>query len=243
MLRFMLFFTVLNFIISRLKFSFSLYFPLSFFFIILCLLLWFKDIIRERITGIHTHKLELRLRAGMLLFILSEIFFFFSFFWCFLDRAVSPTIEYGLIWPPKRIVSISFYSVPLLNTIILLTRGVTITWAHHSLVRNDFNNTVLSMAITILLGIFFIYVQIEEYIFSSFSIADGVYGSIFYMATGFHGLHVMGGTCFLFYVLVRVLKNILRFNHHFSFEARAWYWHFVDVVWLFLYLVVYVWFS
>jgi heme/copper-type cytochrome/quinol oxidase subunit 3 len=131
----------------------------------------------------------------------------------------------------------------VLNTAILLTRGVSITWTHHSLVSNDCRNAIYSLIITILLGIYFLFIQLEEYFSRSFSIADGVFGRIFFLATGFHGRHVLVGTLFLSYVLTQLISGKLLFSHHFSFEAAAWYWHFVDVVWLFLYIVVYVWFS
>jgi len=205
--------------------------------------LWIKDFSRERNIGFHTHKLEARLRIGILLFILSEVFFFFSFFWAFFDSAIAPTIEYGLNWPPKGIVRIRYYRVPLLNTIILLSSGVRITWAHHAITANDFANALWRTTITILLGIYFIFTQIEEYRTARFAIADGVYGSIFYIATGFHGAHVIIGTTFLIYILYNLYTGKVTFNHHFVFEAGAWYWHFVDVVWLFLYLCVYIWFN
>jgi len=149
----------------------------------------------------------------------------------------------GLQWPPKGILRIPYYSVPLLNTLILLSRGVRITWAHHSIISNDFNNTCLGIISTILLGVYFLFLQYEEYASSSFSIIDRIYGSIFYVSTGFHGLHVFVGVRILAYTFKNIIKGNLLFNHHFSFEARAWYWHFVDVVWLFLYLNLYIWFS
>lgn len=207
------------------------------------LFIWFKDFVRESIIGFHSHKLEFSLRIAILLFILSEIFFFIRFFWAFFDRAIAPTVEYGLIWPPKGIDSIPFYSVPLLNTSILLVSGITVTWSHHRLIRNDFNNAALRLVATILLGAYFLVIQFDEYRESLFTIADGVYGSIFYIATGFHGIHVLIGTGFLTYIMYNIMSGKLLYNHHFSFEAAAWYWHFVDVVWLFLYLVVYIWFS
>lgn len=203
--------------------------------------LWWKDVNRERIIGYHTHKLEVRLRVGMLLFILSEVFFFVSFFWAFYDASLSPTVELGIIWPPKGIVPLSVYSVPLLNTIILLSRGITVTWAHHSIINNFFNKSVFSLFITVLLGVYFLYIQWLEYSEAQFAISDGVYGRTFFIATGFHGIHVLIGTSFLFYVLIRLLIGKLLYNHHFSFEAAAWYWHFVDVVWLILFISIYWW--
>lgn len=203
--------------------------------------LWWKDVNRESLIGYHTHKLELSLRIGILLFILSEVFFFVSFFWAFYDASLSPTIEIGITWPPKGISPLSVYSVPLLNTVILLSRGITVTWAHHAIINNDFNGSVSSLLLTVLLGIYFLIMQWAEYNETSFALSDGVYGSTFFMATGFHGMHVLIGTSFLFYVLINLLQGKLVYNHHFSFESAAWYWHFVDVVWLILFISIYWW--
>lgn len=205
--------------------------------------LWWKDLNNESLIGYHTHKLEVRLRVAMLLFILSEVFFFLSFFWAFYDSSLAPTVELGMVWPPKSVTPLSVYSVPLLNTIILLSRGITVTWAHHSLINNFFNKTVVRLFLTVGLGVYFLAMQWLEYNEAMFSIADGVYGRTFFMATGFHGMHVIVGTTFLFYVLLSLLSGSLLFNHHFSFEAAAWYWHFVDVVWLILFISVYWWGS
>lgn len=205
--------------------------------------LWWKDFMRERIVGYHTHKLEYRLRIRILFFILSEVCFFVSFFWAFYDASIAPTIDIGISWPPKGITPLSVYSVPLLNTVILLTRGITVTWAHHALINNFYNKTALRLLITVLLGAYFIVMQFVEYNEASFAMADGVYGSTFFMATGFHGIHVTIGALFLLYVLINLIQGKLLYNHHFSFEAAAWYWHFVDVVWLILFLSVYWWGS
>lgn len=213
------------------------------FLTVLISLLWWKDFCRERILGYHTHKLEVSLRVAMLLFILSEVFFFVSFFWAFYDSSLSPTVEVGLQWPPKGISPLSVYSVPLLNTIILLSRGISVTWCHHSIINNYFFKSVRRLFLTVLLGVYFLYMQWVEYNEAAFSIADGVYGSTFFIATGFHGMHVLIGTSFLFYVLILLCRGKLLFNHHFSFEAAAWYWHFVDVVWLILFISIYWWGS
>jgi cytochrome c oxidase subunit 3 len=214
---------------------------ISLLFLTLVRFLWWKDFIRESLIGYHTHKLEVRLRIGILLFILSEVFFFISFFWAFYDASLSPTVELGIVWPPIGIVPLAVYSVPLLNTIILLTRGVTVTWAHHALINNYFNKTVISLRVTVVLGVYFLGIQYLEYDEAQFAMADGVYGRTFFMATGFHGIHVFVGTRFLFYVLIALLSGKLLYNHHFSFEAAAWYWHFVDVVWLILFISIYWW--
>lgn len=205
--------------------------------------LWWKDVNNESLIGYHTHKLEVSLRVAMLLFILSEVFFFLSFFWAFYDSSLAPTVELGMVWPPKSITPLSVYSVPLLNTIILLSSGITVTWAHHSLMNNFFNKTVFRLFLTVVLGVYFLFIQWLEYNEAMFSIADGVYGSTFFIATGFHGIHVIVGTTFLFYVFISLMSGSLLFNHHFSFEAAAWYWHFVDVVWLILFISVYWWGS
>lgn len=218
---------------------FSVLFPLI--ITVLISFIWWKDLIRESLLGYHTHKLEVSLRVAMLLFILSEVFFFVSFFWAFYDASMAPTVELGLTWPPKGILPLSVYSVPLLNTVILLTRGITVTWAHHSIMNNYFNKSVVSLAVTVGLGAYFMFIQYVEYSEARFAIADGVYGRTFFMATGFHGFHVTVGTLFLFYVLVALIRGQLLYNHHFSFEAAAWYWHFVDVVWLILFVSIYWW--
>lgn len=215
----------------------------SFFFLSLNSFSWWRDFARERILGFHTHKLELSLRYGILFFILSEVFFFVSFFWAFYDASISPAFNVGVVWPPKGIVPLSVYSVPLLNTVILLTRGVTVTWAHHALINNSFSKTFMGLLMTALLGVYFLFIQWEEYMEAPFSFADGVYGSTFFLATGFHGTHVLVGTVFLFVALGLLTSGKLLWNHHFSFEAAAWYWHFVDVVWLILFIRIYWWGS
>lgn len=222
------------------KLSF-LYVVNSLFLVTLVRFLWWKDFRRERMIGYHTHKLEFRLRIRILLFILSEVCFFVSFFWAFYDASIAPTIDIGIMWPPKGILPLSTYSVPLLNTVILLSSGITVTWAHHALINNFYMKTLISLILTVLLGAYFIVMQYVEYNEASFAIADGVYGSTFFIATGFHGMHVTIGTLFLLYVTINLVQGKLLFNHHFRFEAAAWYWHFVDVVWLLLFLSVYWW--
>jgi len=209
--------------------------------LVISMFMWWKDVTRERMLGYHTHKLEVRLRVGILLFILSEVFFFVSFFWAFYDAALAPSLELGMSWPPKGIVPLPVYSVPLMNTIILLTSGITVTWAHHSIMNNFFNKSFFSLLFTVILGVYFLIMQWLEYNEAQFSICDGAYGSTFFMATGFHGIHVIVGTTFLIYVFLNLLSGKLLYNHHFSFEAAAWYWHFVDVVWLFLFINIYWW--
>nr|QLD97081.1 cytochrome c oxidase subunit 3 [Secretargas transgariepinus]QLD97094.1 cytochrome c oxidase subunit 3 [Secretargas transgariepinus] len=203
---------------------------------------WWRDICREStFQGNHTFIVTNNMKWGMILFIVSEIFFFVSFFWAFFHSSLSPNIEIGSIWPPKGIHPFNPFMIPLLNTTILLSSGITITWSHHALLTKNFNDTQKALLMTILLGIFFTFLQAWEYHQAPFSISDSIYGSTFFMATGFHGLHVIIGTSFLSSIFVRLLFNHLSKSHHFGFEASAWYWHFVDVVWLFLYTFMYWW--
>lgn len=220
---------------------------ITLFFVGLVILLsviyqWWRDIGREgAIQGLHRAIVELGLRWGMLLFITSEVFFFLSFFWAYFHARLAPNIELGAIWPPIGISPFNPFGVPLLNTIILVSSGVSVTWAHHALMSGNYGEVTGGLGLTVVLGIYFTMLQGLEYYEASFSFADGAYGSTFFIATGFHGLHVIIGTLFLTVCLLRHLKGEFRASHHFGFEAAAWYWHFVDVVWLFLYLAIYWW--
>nr|QWL15009.1 cytochrome oxidase c subunit 3 [Morphostenophanes sinicus] len=205
---------------------------------------WWRDISREStFQGNHTFKVTMGLRWGMILFITSEVFFFISFFWGFFHNSLAPAMELGMMWPPKGIQPFNPVQIPLLNTLILLTSGLTVTWAHHSLMENNFKQTSQGLIFTVVLGFYFSALQSYEYLESPFSIADAAYGSSFFVATGFHGLHVIIGTTFLLICLLRHLNSHFSQIHHFGFEAAAWYWHFVDVVWLFLYISLYWWGS
>lgn len=205
---------------------------------------WWRDVSREgAFQGSHTHVVVSGLRWGIILFITSEVFFFLSFFWAFFHSRLAPNVELGSKWPPVGILTFNPWRVPLLNTIILLSSGVSVTWAHKRFEANFHRQTVLSLNVTIALGLYFTVLQAIEYIEASFSIADSVYGSTFFIATGFHGLHVIVGTLFLIVCSVRVSKGLLRAHHHFGLIAAIWYWHFVDVVWLFLYGWIYGWGS
>nr|URX54232.1 cytochrome c oxidase subunit III [Neotermes sp. 6 AB-2022a] len=211
---------------------------------ILTMIQWWRDIIREgTFQGLHTTSVTKGLRWGMILFIISEVFFFISFFWAFFHSSLSPTIELGSTWPPTGISPFNPLQIPLLNTAILLASGVTVTWAHHSLLENNYTQGLQGLFFTVILGIYFTILQAYEYVEASFTIADSSYGSTFFVATGFHGLHVIIGTTFLLTCLLRQLNMHFSSNHHFGFEAAAWYWHFVDVVWLFLYISIYWWGS
>nr|WFP43245.1 cytochrome c oxidase subunit III [Callimenellus fumidus] len=211
---------------------------------LLTMLQWWRDITREgTYQGLHTSPVTYGLRWGMILFIVSEIFFFISFFWAFFHSSLSPSIELGTIWPPSGIQPFNPLQIPLLNTAILLASGVTVTWTHHSLMEANRTQVIQSLSLTIILGIYFSILQGYEYMEAPFTIADTTYGSTFFMATGFHGLHVIIGTTFLLTCLMRHLFYHFSSTHHFGFEAAAWYWHFVDVVWLFLYISIYWWGS
>uniref|UniRef100_UPI0030E05423 cytochrome oxidase subunit III n=1 Tax=Odontothrips pentatrichopus TaxID=3118774 RepID=UPI0030E05423 len=205
--------------------------------------LWWRDVIREAtFENRHTKEVLKGLKLGMILFITSEVFFFLSFFWSFFHCSLSPDIFIGQNWPCKGIKSFNPMAIPLMNTIILLSSGISLTASHHFLMLGHKEKSIIYLSLTIILGVYFSILQYIEYIEASFSIADSVYGSTFFMATGFHGIHVIIGTIFLMVCLKRMIKNHFSSNHHFSFEAAAWYWHFVDVVWLFLYLCIY-WFG
>nr|YP_009707964.1 cytochrome c oxidase subunit III [Xystrocera globosa]QEU57262.1 cytochrome c oxidase subunit III [Xystrocera globosa] len=219
-------------------------FLLGTFITMLIMYQWWRDIVREAtFQGLHTFKVAMGLRWGMILFITSEVFFFISFFWGFFHNSLAPSVEIGMIWPPKGIQPFNPLEIPLLNTLILLTSGLTVTWAHHSLMENNYKQALQGLVLTVILGVYFTILQGYEYIEAPFTIADSVYGSSFFIATGFHGLHVIIGTTFLLVCLIRHYANHFSSIHHFGFEAAAWYWHFVDVVWLFLYISIYWWGS
>lgn len=210
----------------------------------LIITLWLKDVIREgTFQGKYTFKVLYGLRLGFILFIISEIFFFISFFWAFFHSSLSPSVEIGVQWPPRGISIINPYAIPLLNTALLLSSGFTITYCHYEIINGNRYNSLYSLFITIFLGVVFTLFQVFEYYECTFSFSDSVYGSCFFLMTGFHGFHVFVGTIFLLICLFRLYCYHFTLNRHFGFEAASWYWHFVDVVWIFLYLVVYWWGS
>nr|YP_010016414.1 cytochrome c oxidase subunit III [Mukaria splendida]QOI73920.1 cytochrome c oxidase subunit III [Mukaria splendida] len=205
---------------------------------------WWRDVIREStFQGMHTKKVSKSMKWGMIMFILSEVLFFSSFFWAFFHSSLSPSIEIGMKWPPLGIKTFNPMSIPLLNTLILLSSGMSITWAHNALINNNKKMTMQGMLITIILGMYFSLLQMIEYIEAPFTIADSIYGSTFFMSTGFHGIHVIIGTIFILVSTLRIKKLHMTSKHHVGFEASSWYWHFVDVVWIFLYISIYWWGS
>lgn len=217
---------------------------LGFVLVLITMFQWWRDVIREAtFQGCHTIQVSKGLRWGIILFILSEVLFFFAFFWAYFHRSLAPRLELGSCWPPSGITPLNPFEVPLLNTGVLLASGVTVTWAHHGLIEGNRREAIQGLFATIALGVYFTFLQAGEYHEASFTIADGAYGSSFFVATGFHGLHVLIGTSFLGVCLGRLVLQHFSTGHHFGFEAAAWYWHFVDVVWLFLYLSIYWWGS
>jgi len=202
---------------------------------------WWKDVIRESTyQGFHTLAVQRLIKLGFQLFIVSECMFFFGFFWAFFGAALAPVIEIGSVWPPANLIPMT-NDVPFLNTLILLSSGCTVTAAHAALIGRNRREVIQSLFFTIFLGSIFTLLQAMEYYEATFTIADSIYGSVFYMLTGFHGFHVLIGTIFLIVMLIRHINYHLTVKHHLGFECAAWYWHFVDVVWIFVFSFVYVW--
>jgi cytochrome c oxidase subunit 3 len=202
---------------------------------------WWRDVVREAtFQDHHSPVVQIGLRYGMALFIASEVMFFAAWFWAYFNASLFPTEAMGSVWPPEGVQTFDPFELPLLNTLILLLSGVTVTWAHHALREGDRKGMLQGLALTILLGALFTAVQAYEYSHAAFSFSGGIYGSTFFMATGFHGAHVIIGTIFLIVCWFRAYAGHFKPDHHFGFEAAAWYWHFVDVVWLFLFTGIYV---
>lgn len=215
---------------------------ISLMFIFLNIYQWWRDITREAtFQGYHTTITKNGIKWGIILFITSEILFFFRFFWSFFHTRLSPDLEIGSIWPPSGITPFNPFNIPLLNTCILISSGVSITWSHHRIIQKNYFEAYYSLFLTFFLGIYFTLLQTFEYLEASFTISDRIFGTTFFVATGFHGLHVIIGTIFLIINFFRIHIGHFSSNHHFRFEAAAWYWHFVDIVWLFLFTFIYWW--
>ncbi len=206
---------------------------------------WWASVVEEANTGDHTPVVQLHHRYGMILFIASEVMFFVAWFWAYFNAALFPSMHEGIdgVWPPTGVELLDPFVFPLINTVILLLSGTTVTWAHHAMIHGDRKGFKQGLWLTIILGVIFSCVQAFEYKHAEFGMSGNIYGSTFFMATGFHGFHVIIGTIFLAVCLARAYKGHFTPQQHFGFEAAAWYWHFVDVVWLFLFISIYVWGS
>jgi cytochrome c oxidase subunit 3 len=216
----------------------SALFFLGLFGVLYTMYSWWTDVIRESKVGDHTPVVQIGLRYGMLLFIISEVMFFAAWFWSFFKHAIYPA---GDVWPPAGIETFDPWHLPLINTLILLTSGATVTWAHHGLIEGDRKALVNGLLVTVFLGVVFTIFQAYEYSHAHFGFSGNIYGANFFMATGFHGAHVIIGTIFLAVCLMRAMRGDFTQDKHIGFEAAAWYWHFVDVVWLFLFAGIYIW--
>nr|ARH10725.1 cytochrome c oxidase subunit III [Laingia psammae] len=228
--------------IMIINFKINQFFLLNFMLISCIFFTWWRDIIRESTyQGNHNFNLMNLIKFSMILFIISEMFLFISFFWNFLHNSLAPSIELGLNWPPKNINFFNPLLIPLLNTIILLTSSFTVTLTHFLILKNNMKLSLMFLFFTIFLSFYFLLLQFIEYKQAMFTFSDSIFGSSFYMATGFHGIHVIIGTMFLIINLMRMFKLHFSFLHHISFELAAWYWHFIDIIWLFLYMTFYWW--
>ncbi|MBI3441839.1 MAG: cytochrome c oxidase subunit 3, partial [Proteobacteria bacterium] len=213
---------------------------LGFFSVLSMMWVWWRDVIHEAfVEKAHSPQARTGLRYGMALFISSEVMFFVAFFWAFFNASLSPTAAIGFVWPPKGVEAVHPFDLPFLMTMILLLSGCTVTWAHHAILEDKQRESVKALFITVALGLAFTCFQGYEYYHATFHFKDGIYSSAFYMATGFHGFHVLVGSIFLTVCLFRAYKGHFTSKSHFGFEAAAWYWHFVDAVWLFLFAAVY----
>ena len=209
---------------------------------LMSMIFWFKDINTEgTFLGLHTKEVQRGILIGMILFIISEVFAFLSVFWAYFHSSLSPTVEIGGVWPPQGIPTLDPFAIPLINTILLLSSGAFITYAHHGLINGNRKAAINGTLITIILAVIFTALQGIEYSQAGFTIADSVYGTVFFASTGLHGFHVIVGTIFIGVQFIRILNHHITTSHHVGLESSIAYWHFVDVVWLFLYAFVYLW--
>lgn len=220
------------------------FFKIYIFYIIIISRFWWSNIIREAtLLGFHTKIVQKNIIIRIIWFIRSEVFFFLGFFWAFFHSSLSPSVSLSSLWPPIRVLVLNPIRVPILNTIVLLSSGFTVTWSHYSLLYYNLEEARRRLISTIFLRVFFTFLQYIEYIDCSFTISDSVYRSCFFMATGFHGFHVFVRTVILLVSLLRLNKRHFTSNQHVRFECSIWYWHFVDVVWILLYVSIYWWRS
>ncbi len=237
------FFTTFGFVMYMHFYQYGFFlFNLGLLLVIFIASIWWRDVIREAtFEGHHNSYVRKGIKMGMILFIASEVMFFFAFFWAFFHSSLNPTLEIGCVWPPKGIVAINPWHVPLLNTFVLVTSGAYITWAHYAILAGYRKESINALVATIILAAFFTALQAFEYNVAPFNISDSVFGSVFYMTTGLHGSHVLIGTIFLVVCLFRHIAHHFTRTHHVGFECASWYWHFVDIVWIFVYFFIYWW--
>lgn len=214
------------------------------FLVLFTMVGWWRDVLKEsEDTKIYTLPVQFSIKTGMALFITSEVMFFVAFFWAFFNASLFPTPPTGGVWPPEGIHPLNPFNYPYFNTLVLLLSGTTITWAHYAIQGNHKKEVVRGIGFTILLGILFLLIQAYEYMHATFGFKEGIYSTTFYITTGFHGAHVLVGTCFLVVCWFLAYFNKFTSDRHIGLEAAAWYWHFVDVVWLFLFVCIYWWGS
>jgi len=229
-------------ITSKFNSNFNLMLLLVIFILLIRTYMWWKDVSREStLQGFHQTTIINILKIGIILFIISEILFFTAFFWAYYHSIIRPSSEIGQTWPPNIIKTFNPINVPLLNTIILIRSGISVTWSHHAILTNLKKESIFRLSLTCILGIYFTILQIIEYFQAEFSISDSSYGSTFFISTGFHGLHVLIGSSFLITSFYRLIKLNNSPRHIIGFELATWYWHFVDIIWLFLYISIYWW--
>lgn len=210
---------------------------------LMIMFVWFRDILRESKQGLHTIIVQKGLILGYILFLITEIMLFFSFFWSYFHSSLSPTVSLGLIWPPIGIEAVNYTSIPLLGSLLLLGSGFFLTLSHHAFLAGNKNTCLIHGIITLLLGTSFALLQLTEYIFGTFTISDSIFGSVFYMTTGLHGIHVIIGILFLFINFIRIYFDHLTAEHHLGFEFAIFYFHLVDIIWLFVFITFYWWGS
>jgi cytochrome c oxidase subunit 3 len=227
---------IVNFLIHE---SATIFIQIS--LILLIAFQWWRDVIRESLAGYHTMRVQRGILIGFLLFLLSEIMLFSGFFWAFFHSSLAPAIELGVTWPPEGINAVNPWAIPLLGSTVLVASGFVLTIAHHALIAGNKSLTIFTMCLTVLLGALFIFLQYNEYLYGEFTIADSVFGSVFYMTTGLHAIHVIIGVLFLAIALFRIFFDHFTTEHHLGFEFAIYYWHLVDVVWLFVFMTYYWW--
>ena len=231
----------LGFFMHRIPYGFF-FLSFGFIFLLICAYYWFNEVIKEAvIEGYHTKVVRIGLKNGFYLFLTSEIMLFFGFFWAFFHSSICPAVEIGHHWPPYGIFIIKTWHYPFYNTLLLIISGFAVTWTHQAMALGNFKNCIDGVLTAIFLGLIFIILQSIEYYEADYSIIDGVYGSVFYMLTGLHGSHVIIGIIFLIICFLRLISNHFTTQHYMGLIFAIWYWHFVDIIWIIVFLTVYFW--